>query len=257
MDQVENYDSEPEVVTPSADTEQETNNEVAKQETPTQEDSEWIKNLRKDRKEALRRADEAEQRSRMQEELLQRIMAQQNGTNHSGGSVQEEDFIQEISRDEYVAGEKVAKALKRQEEKFLKQLEEVKNTYASQKQNSLFNELKREFPDLDEVVNPETLALLEETNPRLASSIAKSNDAYSIAIQSYEYIKAKGLHEKFKPSKRASETDRKIEQNKKTVQSPHAFDKRPMASAFAMSDQQKKELAAEMYRCASQVGMGY
>ena len=79
-----------------------------------------------------------------------------------------------------------------------------------------------------------------------------------MGVQTYEYIKAKGLSNKAPVSKRAQETEAKIEQNKKTVlKSPQAFEKRPMAAAFQMTDAMKKELAKEMYGYASQAGMGY
>lgn len=200
---------------------------------------------------------ELAQKSKMQEELLQRMLSQQQQTPQAP-VVQEEDIISQIAQEEYVPGEKVAKALKKQQEAFRKELDEVKKTYSNQKQNNLINDLKREFPDFDEVVNSETIAILDETNPRLANAIASSNDPYMIAVQTYEYIKAKGLASK--PSKRASETERKLEQNKKTVNTPQSFEKRPMAQAFSMnqmSDAMKKELQKEMYGYAQHAGMGY
>jgi hypothetical protein len=108
-------------------------------------------------------------------------------------------------------------------------------------------------------VNSETLELLEETNPRLAASLARTmkDDPYAFAVQSYEYIKSKGLSKVAGTSKRANETEKKIEQNKKTVQTPAAFDKRPMAQAFKITPAMQKELAEEMMHYAQQAGMGY
>lgn len=206
----------------------------------------------------LRRAkEEWERKAKMQEEILQRMLAQQ-AQNQSSNEIQpEEDIIHELAKEEYVPGEKVAKGLKKLKDEFRREIDEVKKSYASQHQNSLFNDLKREFPDFDDVVNSETLALLEETNPRLANTIAASKDPYSIAVQSYEYIKAKGISNRITPSKRAKETEMKIEQNKKSIQTPQALEKRPMAQAFQMTESMKKELSNEMYHYASQAGMGY
>jgi len=205
----------------------------------------------------MRRANkELTQENKLQKEMMQQLMANQR-LQPQQVTQPEEDIIQELSREEYVPGEKVAKGFRKLEERFDKRVEEIEKKYASQQQTALFNELKREFPDFDSVVNSETLALLEETNPRLARTIAASNNPYAIAIQSYEYIKAKGLSSKAPVSKRSKEIEAKIEQNKKSVNTPQAFDKRPMAQAFTMSDAMKKELAAEMYGYAQHAGMGY
>ena|ERR1700687_472516 len=259
MDTTENQDSLPEVVSPSEEIQQDAQQEVTEQKDTQSEDANWINNLRRDRKDALRRADEAEKRSRMQEELLQKIMSQQTGQQTPNTQV-DEDIIHEISKEEYVPGEKVARGFKKLEEKFDRRVQEIEKRYEEKHKNSLFNDLKREFPDFDEIVNPETLSLLEETNPRLANSIASSRDPYNIAVQSYEYIKAKGLSNKTAPSKRVKETEAKLEQNKKAVNTPQAFEKRPMAQAFnssTLSDAQKKELQREMTQYANQVGGGY
>jgi len=245
MDEVENQAVEQEaqeVASPTTETTQDVSNE------PSQEESRQDRNWRE-----IRRVNsDLERKVKMQEELLQRVMTQQPP---QSAPVQKVDLIHEISQEEYVPGNKVAQALQQQKEEFRRELEEVKKTYSHQKQNSLLNDLKREFPDFDDVVNPDTIAILDETNPRLANAIASSNDPYMIAVQTYEYIKAKGLAPKA-PSKRAVETERKIEQNKKTINTPQAFEKRPMAQAFAMTDAMKKELRSEMYGFANQAG-GY
>lgn len=254
MEEAQTQDSVEEVVSPAADVQQETQ-QVAAEQAPQTEDSDWIKNLRRDRKEAIRRAEEAENKARMQEEVLQRILSQQAG--YSTPTPPKEDVIAELAKQEFVAGEKVAQAFSVLQDRFEKKLEDVKQNYAVQKQQSLINDLRREYSDFDQVVNPETLAVLEETNPRLAKTIADGKDPYSMAVQSYEYIKAAGLANKLGGSRRAAETERKIEQNKKTVQSPQAFDKRPIAQAFQLTESMKKELQNEMYTFANQAGMGY
>lgn len=252
MDEAETHEIEKEVVSPQAEATQVNQHiESAPQE---EEHPDWIKNLRRDRKVLRQQLEEGKKREKMQEELLQRLISQQQQSAPS--QPQEEDIIQQIAREEYVPGEKVAKGLKKIEEKFDRQVQEIRREYASKHQNSLFNDLKREYSDFDSVVNPETLEILEETNPRLAQAIASNPDPYLMAVQSYEYIKAKGIHNS-QTSKRVRETEAKIEQNKKTIRSPTAYESRPMATAFQMSEQMKEELRKEMYGNASRVGMGY
>lgn len=251
MEEVENQGVEQATVQELATPETESAQQVNQAEQP-QEDDRNDRNWRELRKSK----EEWERKARMQEELLQRVLTQPQQVQQSV-SPQEEDIIQELAKEEYVPGEKVAKGLRKIEEKFEKKFREVEQRYASQQQNSLLSELKREFPDFDQVVNSESLTHLEETNPRLANAIAASKDPYMIAVQSYEYLKAKGISSNSGSSKRVKETEAKLEQNKKTIQTPQAFEKRPMAQAFQMTDAMKKELAREMYDNANRVGMGY
>jgi alanyl-tRNA synthetase len=170
-----------------------------------------------------------------------------------------EDILQKVQRQEYVAGEDVAKALQQQREEFKQQLEELKKQSEQQKAVSMFADLKREFSDFDEIVNPDTLALLDETYPRLAQTIAKSKDPYDAALLAYETIKAKGLTERVPDARRAKEVEKRLEQNKKTVQTPQAFEKRPMAQAFRMPEtkQEKEAVYKEMLKYAQMAGGGY
>ena len=254
MEEVENVgikqETAQEIATPETETTQNTENtEVA--QSQDHNDRNW-RELRKSK-------EDWERKAKMQDELIQRILTQPGLAAHPAAQPQmEEDYLQELAKEEYVPGEKVAKGLRKIEEKFEKKFQEVEKRYASQHQSQLLNDLRREFPDFEDVVNSETIAILDETNPRLANAIASSKDPYMIAVQSYEYIKAKGISSKAAPSKRARETEAKLEQNKKIVQTP--MDKRPMAQAFSfdtLSADQKKSLAEEMYGNARKVGMGY
>ena len=251
MEEVETNSSEQEIVqdiaNPQTETAQETEND-----TPQTDD-------RSNRAFAQLRIEkrDLEKKAKMQEELLARLMTSQQSVPMQ--SPVEEDILADLAKEEYVGGEKVAKGLRKIEERFEKKLQAMEAKYKEKEQNSLFNSVKSEYADFDQVVTPETLDLIEETNPRLAASLAKTmkDDPYSFAIQSYEYIKSKGLSKKSEPAKKMSEVDKKIEQNKKTVQSPHAYDKRPMAKAFELTDELKKDLAKEMYQYAQHAGMGY
>jgi hypothetical protein len=106
--------------------------------------------------------------------------------------------------------------------------------------------LNRQYSDFSEIVNPETLSLFEEREPELAQMIADMKDPYKIGMHSYKYIKAMGISSKIPESRRQKETEKAIDKAEKTVQSPMAFDKRPIAQAFKMTDAMKKELYREM-----------
>ena len=257
MEEVENVSREPEVALPETEATQEATQtqEQSHDAVDQSQDKDWVKRLRRDREDSIRR----EKETRAQNEMLQKLLEKQVQWSNPAPQPIEEDFLADLEKEEYVPGVKVAKGLKKIEEKFDKKVREIEAKYEEKAKSNLLNEVKREYGDFDEVVNSETLELLEETNPRLAASLAKTmkEDPYSFAIQSYEYIKSRGLSKSNPASKRANETEKKIEQNKKIVQSPTAFDKRPMAQAFKMTEAMKKELAEEMYGFAQQAGMGY
>jgi hypothetical protein len=171
----------------------------------------------------------------------------------------EEDILSQIQKEEYVPGDKVAKALKKQQEEFDRKLAEIKQETAKQQAAAMFTDLRREYSDFDEVVNSETLSLLDETYPRLAQTIAKNKDPYDAAILAYETIKGKGLVDKVPGARREKEVEKRLEQNKKTVTSPQAYDKRPMAQAFRLPETKKEKEALwnETLKYAAMSGGGY
>lgn len=111
--------------------------------------------------------------------------------------------------------------------------------------------LNRQYSDFNEIVNPETLSILEEKEPELAATIAESKDPYKIGVQSYKYIKAMGLTQKATETRREKEIDKAIEKSEKAVTSPMAYDKRPIAQAFKLTDAMKKDLYREMHGYAA------
>lgn len=223
-----------------------------KEETSVQTESQdpnWLKNLRKERQKLV-------QENRLKDELISQLMQAKQAT----PPVQaEDDLIESIQKEEYVPGEKVAKGFKHLEQKFAKKLEEVENKYKASAYQTQINDLRREFSDLEDVVNPETLQIVKEKNPRLAQTWAGLDD-YTLYVQAYPYIKHSGILEEVPGFKRAKEVDKKLEQNRKSPPSPLANEKRPIAQAFdfnRLSDVQKKELQKEMYHYASLGGGAY
>lgn len=249
MDEAQNESVEEVIATPEAEAVQDEKPAVEEAKDDSQ-DRNWRE---------LRRAKEDwERRAKQQEEMNQQLMNRllQPAAPQTMQQA-EEDILAELQREEYVSGEKVAKSFKRLEDKFERKLEEVKKSYAEQKKQEKIQGIKMQYPDFDSVVNPDSIAALEQTKPALAQMIAESGDPYKMAVQSYEYIKALGLDAQGSSSKRMKEVEKRIEQNKKTVQSPQAFDKRPMAAAFKMTKEQMDEVREEMQRAASQVGYSY
>jgi hypothetical protein len=221
-----------------------------------QQDKGWIRKVRRDRDEAIRKAEEAERREKMKDELIKQLMAHQPQNQEA-----EEDILSEIQKTEYVEGEKVAKALKKQKQDFEAQLAELKKmqerTFVAKQEE----QIRSQFQDFDDVVNADTLDMLKETNPKLFSRVANllKVDPMDGAVFAYETIIASGVAEQIPGIRRKKEVEKKLEQNKKTVQSPIAHDNRPIAQAMSYAEAKKARdaLWAETNRYASMAGMGY
>jgi hypothetical protein len=186
---------------------------------------------------------ELERKLREQQELNEKLM-QYVAPPHRAQQVEEP----EEPDDDFISKGKVKKVAKKTVEPLEKKIEELESRLEQQRQYNQFSTLKQKYPDFDEVVNPDTLALLEENEPELAQTIADLKDPYKVGMQSYKYIKSLKLANSqiVAESRSAKEIEKKIEKNSKTVQSPQAFDKRPMAQAFRMTDAMKQELFREM-----------
>lgn len=205
-------------------------------------------------KELNRAKKELEQKARMQEELIERLMKQPQPQQNY---VQEVDELESVPEHDYLDKGKSKRLVQKQVEPLQKRIDELENRLHTQSKQQQFNTLKAKYTDFDDVVNPETIAILEEQEPELAQTIIDLKDPYKIGMQTYKYIKALNIVDSVPQARRSKEVGKKIEENKKTVQSPQAFDKRPMAQAFKLTETEKTKLYEEMMSCASQAGFSY
>lgn len=187
-----------------------------------------------------------------QMQLMQAQLAQQQ----SHPARQEVDEFDSMGDEEFIPLGKVKKLNEKTTQKVLKNTEEivrqeVAKALQKREQDQFMDRLNRQYSDFSEIVNPETLSILEEKEPELAATIAELKDPYKIGVQSYKYIKAMGLSQKATESRREKEVDKAIAKQEKAVQSPMAFDKRPIAQAFKLTDAMKKDLYREMHGYAA------
>lgn len=191
---------------------------------------------------------ELEKRLKEREDVLDKMLQMQMQPQKP-----EVDEFDSIGDEEFIPKGKVKalaqKEAKRQAEEIAKR--EVERVLQQRDQSQFMDKLQRQYSDFSDVVNPETLSLLEEKEPELAQSIVDLKDPYKIGLQSYKYIKAMGLVQKAPEARREKEIDKQIEKAEKSVSSPAAFDKRPIAQAFQLTDAMKKELYREMHGFAA------
>lgn len=161
------------------------------------------------------------------------------------------DEFDKIGDEEFIPLGKVKKLNERSNQQVLKNAESLVDQLVERRlkkmQDAQFmDRLNSKYDDFSDVVNPETLSILEEKEPELAATIADLKDPYKIGMQSYKYIKAMGLSTTAKETRREKELDKAIAKSEKQVTSPMAYDKRPIAQAFKLTDAMKKDLYREM-----------
>lgn len=193
---------------------------------------------------------ELERRLKERDDMLDKFLQAQLAQNQPKPEVDEFDSI---GADEYIPKGKVERLVEKKAQKYAEAIakKEVENYFQKQNQSQFLDRLNRQYSDFNKIVNPETLSLLEEKEPELAQTIADLKDPYKIGMQSYKYIKAMGISEKAPESRRQKEIEKAIDKSEKTVQSPMAYDKRPIAQAFQLTDAMKKDLYREMHGYAA------
>ena len=233
----------PEVATPEANTPVETQEQEVQNQAQAKQDSKNFRAMRQ-------RQEELERTIREKDEMLNKVLSRM---------AQEPQPVQEpeVPDDDYIPKGQVKKLAKRELEPVEKRLQELEAKYEQRVAYDRMHGLKTKYSDFDDVVNAETLALLEEKEPELAQAIADTKDPYKMSVQAYKYIKAMKLSEEVPTARHAKEVDKKMENNNKSVQSPAAYDKRPMAQAFKITNEEKSRLFEEMMSAASQVGFSY
>ena len=225
-------------------------NEVKETQQPAQEPvtNQHLKAMR------LKNAELERELKQLKDAQMQMMQAQL--ANQQQPVRQELDELDKIGDEEFIPLGKVKKLAEKNSQKVLKNAEElvkqeVAKALKQREQDQFMDRLNRQFSDFSEVVNPETLSILEEKEPELATTIAELKDPYKIGVQSYKYIKAMGLSKAATENRREKEVDKAIAKQEKAVTSPLAHDKRPIAQAFKLTDAMKKDLYREMHGYAA------
>ncbi len=201
----------------------------------------------KDWRAMRQRQKELEYEVKQKNEMLDKLLSNQQQT-----QARQEVVEPEEPDEEYIPAGKVKGIAKRAIQPLEKEVQELKAELALQKQEKLIRSLRTQYSDFDDVVNVETLEMLEKNEPELAATIAQFKDPYKMGLHSYKYIKALGFVDKLPESRRTKEVIQKMEKNSKAVQPPSVHDKRPMAQAFKSVGVDNKKIYEEMMFYAGQ-----
>lgn len=194
------------------------------------------------------RQKELEMEIRRRDELIEKALLNQQPPQ----SVPQVEEDLDDPDDEYVPAGRVRKIANKQVKPLEQKIADLEAKISQQEQHKRLSSLRTNFSDFDDVVNVETLELLEKNEPDLAAAINKNKDPYDMGVQCYKYIKALGLADQLPTARRKKEVDKKLESNAKSVQTPQAYDKRPIAQAMKSTAADKKRLYEEMMYYAGQ-----
>jgi hypothetical protein len=245
MTEIQNQNSEVQEVAPQVETQVNEVKEAQQHQEPVT--NSHLKAMR------LKNAELERELKQLRETQMQIMQAQ---LANAAPVRQEVDEFDKIGDEEFIPLGKVKKLAEKSSQKALKNTEElvrqeVDKALKKQEATQFMDRLNRQYSDFSEIVNAETLSTLEEKEPELAATIADLKDPYKIGVQSYKYIKAMGISQSAKESRREKEVDKAIAKSEKAVTSPMAYDKRPIAQAFKLSDAMKKDLYREMHGYAA------
>lgn len=203
-------------------------------------------------RESRRKQRESDIKIKTQEELIEKLLSVK--TNPVQEKAPEPDEFANIAPEDYPTWSQTDKRIEKRAEAIAEK--KYKQLEAQREQSRFVERLQSKYSDFNEIVNPDSIALLEEKEPELAATIADLKDPYKMGLQTYRFIKALGNQDDVPTRRHAKEVEKKIEKNEKIIQSPQAYDKRPMAQAFNMSESEKTKLYSEMMGYAGQ-GSGY
>lgn len=204
-------------------------------------------------REIRRKQREAEIREKAKDELIEKLLQAKQAAPVQQAI--EPDEFENIAPEDYPTWGQTDKRIQKKAEAIADEV--YRKREAEREQSRFLERLQTRYSDFSDVVNSDSIALLEEKDPELATTIAELKDPYKIGMQTYKYLKAMNLSEQVPGRRHAKEVERKIEKNEKSVQSPQAYNKRPMAQAFQMSESEKTKLYEEMTGYARGASFGY
>jgi hypothetical protein len=107
--------------------------------------------------------------------------------------VVEEDEETTIDPEDLVSGKQHLKLSRQIQQMKRDQAEQIERISQQAAEVAAASQLRYQYPDIDKVINAETVARLREEYPELASSINSNPDVYAKSVAAYTMIKRLGL----------------------------------------------------------------
>ncbi len=233
----------------AAPAEQPVQEQPAQQEDP--KDRDW--------RQVRAKADEARQLARDKEALeRERDFYRQQAMNQQPQKqqAQEEEYLTDSERNLKSQIEE----LRQQQAKLARETDEAKRQTAVSRAEA---RLSQDFPDIKTVVSEENVERLKEQFPHLYNAAVASSDVYSVGAAAYEFIMAKGIYKKAKPtnpinqivnnanaSKPRSASIANPQSGESPIRQANAF----MTQGRANTDEENKALFADMLAASRNKG---
>jgi len=131
----------------------------------------------------LQRQKELEWENKQKDELLQRLMQQQQP------KVEQTIAEPEDADEDYVPAGRVKGIARKAVEPLMQEINELKSKLAQQEQQKLIQNLRTQYSDFDDVVNVDTLEILEKQEPELAATISKLDKLLYVQLKFNIYRK--------------------------------------------------------------------
>ncbi len=237
------FENENQVVENESSSSTSTETEISS-EQETQQPETAVSTISPAARENFRNLREKSERFERELEVARNIIKSMESSKNSAQPVEDEDI--QIGDDDIAEG----KHFRPLQKKIKKLEDQIKNNQRQSFEMTVEQRLRYKYPDFDKVVSKENVALLNETEPEIATTIGSSMDLESKGEAAYKIIKKLGLYQE----DNYSEDRQRVQQN--------ATKPRPVASvtpqrgdsplskanAFAngLTDELKAQLAKEM-----------
>lgn len=191
-------------------------------------------------KEARRKMQELERKSKEQEELIQRLTAPK--------VEKEDDDLDKIGDEDIVTKAQARKLASRM-------AEEIAQKVIKQREASTVDErLQIKYPDFAQVVTKENIELLKETEPELAESLGYNPDPYKQGIAAYKLLKKAGLEGNPKGS--LPEKQKAVQNGQKPVSVNAVTKQSAIGNAHLFENGLTKELKSSLWKEMQQAAKG-
>lgn len=194
--------------------------------------------------------EKAERTERELEEARRYIKAIE--ASQKSGIAQEEQEIS-LGDDDIAEG----KHLRSYDKKIKKLEDQIKNHQRQSFEMTIEQRLRYKYPDFDKVVSKENVALLNETEPEIASSIGSSSDLEAKGEAAYKIIKKLGLYQEDNYSEDRNRAQYNASKPRPVTSVSPQRGESPLAKANAFAGGLTDELKAQLAKEMSEYRKGY
>ena len=108
--------------------------------------------------------------------------------------------------------------------------------------------LRQKYPDFEQVVSPDNIAILRETEPEIAESIGSQSDIFSKAVAAYKAIKKFGIYEETTVVQNRETISKNLSKPRPAASVSPSTGNNPLSKANAFATVLTEERKAQLYK---------